>query len=238
MRIVYVSVLIVYLLMSVDAHGQSLAALTFSTNRNATLLVTDPNGKKTGYDGLLGTTIQSIPSSAYFVDQITDDVSAQPASETSHSVSINNPNVSGTYTIGVTGLRSGPLVLEITGVSTSRKVFPPIRVSAVAAAGSTASFVLTLSPSGSILGSLNPIIGDVNGDAVVDCSDVAVVRCALGKRTGQAGFDGRADVNADRMVDVRDLDFVSQKLPKATRCSDAPGCSFTLELDTTTIPAP
>lgn len=61
--------------------------------------------------------------------------------------------------------------------------------------------------------------GDLNGDRKVDCADIAIVKASFGKRRGQPGFDARADVNNDGVVDVRDLAFVSQKLPAGTKCS-------------------
>jgi hypothetical protein len=64
-----------------------------------------------------------------------------------------------------------------------------------------------------------PVVGDVTGDGVVDCADVAVVRASLNKRTGQAGFDPRADVNSDGVVNTRDLSFVLQRVPTGTVCS-------------------
>jgi hypothetical protein len=60
--------------------------------------------------------------------------------------------------------------------------------------------------------------GDVNGDGTVNCADIAIVRAAFGKRTGQPGWDARADVVADGVIDIRDLAFVSQKLPASMRC--------------------
>ena len=60
--------------------------------------------------------------------------------------------------------------------------------------------------------------GDLNGDRKVDCADIAIVKASFGKRRGQPGFDARADVNNDGVVDVRDLAFVSQKLPAGTKC--------------------
>ncbi|MGJ9416644.1 M12 family metallo-peptidase [Massilia sp. CMS3.1] len=61
--------------------------------------------------------------------------------------------------------------------------------------------------------------GDANGDGAVDCADLAVVKASIGKRTGQAGFDPRADVTGDGMVDIRDVAYVAQRLPKGTACS-------------------
>ena len=60
--------------------------------------------------------------------------------------------------------------------------------------------------------------GDLNGDRKVDCADIAIVKASFGKRRGQPGFDARADVNNDGVVDVRDLAFVAQKLPAGTKC--------------------
>ncbi len=60
--------------------------------------------------------------------------------------------------------------------------------------------------------------GDVDGNGVVNCADVAIVRAAMGRSTGQPGFDARADVNGDGVVNVRDLPFVTQRLPAGTSC--------------------
>jgi hypothetical protein len=64
-----------------------------------------------------------------------------------------------------------------------------------------------------------PVVGDVTGDGVVNCADVAVVRASLNKRTGQAGFDPRADVNSDGIVNIRDLNVVTQRVPAGTVCN-------------------
>jgi hypothetical protein len=63
------------------------------------------------------------------------------------------------------------------------------------------------------------LTGDANGDNTVDCADLAIVKASLGKRTGQAGFDARADLTGDGLVDARDLAYVSQRLPKGTVCN-------------------
>ena len=63
------------------------------------------------------------------------------------------------------------------------------------------------------------VVGDLDGDGVASCVDVAIVKAAFGKRLGQAGFDARADVNGDRMVTVLDLATVTRALPAGTTCS-------------------
>ena len=46
---------------------------------------------------------------------------------------------------------------------------------------------------------------DVNGDGKIDCADLAIIKSpAFGKKTGQLGFDRRADVNRDGVVDIQD----------------------------------
>jgi hypothetical protein len=44
------------------------------------------------------------------------------------------------------------------------------------------------------------------------------VKAAFGKRLGQTGYDWRADVNRNGVVDVNDLAYVSRFLPAGTRC--------------------
>jgi hypothetical protein len=63
------------------------------------------------------------------------------------------------------------------------------------------------------------LAGDRNVDGNVDCADLALVKAAFGKRTGQDGFDVRADVVADGVVNARDLTYVAQRLAKGAACN-------------------
>lgn len=62
------------------------------------------------------------------------------------------------------------------------------------------------------------LVGDLNGDGAVNCDDLAIVKASMGKRTGQAGFDARADLNRDGVVDLRDVSAENQRLPIGTVC--------------------
>jgi hypothetical protein len=59
---------------------------------------------------------------------------------------------------------------------------------------------------------------DANADGVTNCADLYLVKSSFGKWFGQPGFDIRADIVSDMVVDVRDLAFVARKLPAGTRC--------------------
>jgi hypothetical protein len=61
-------------------------------------------------------------------------------------------------------------------------------------------------------------VADVDENGQVNCADLAIVRASFGKRTGQPGFDPRADVNRDGIVNITDLSLVSRQLPPGTRC--------------------
>lgn len=74
----------------------------------------------------------------------------------------------------------------------------------------SASLALIVSRSG--------VAGDVTGDGIVDCADVRAVKLVYGTRVGTVGFDPRADLNRDGVVNVRDLAVVTQNLPSGTSC--------------------
>jgi hypothetical protein len=65
----------------------------------------------------------------------------------------------------------------------------------------------------------NGIPGDANRDGRVDCIDMSIVKASFGRRVGSAGFDPRADLNGDGVVDIRDVTLVSRYLPVGTKCS-------------------
>jgi uncharacterized repeat protein (TIGR03803 family) len=62
------------------------------------------------------------------------------------------------------------------------------------------------------------MIGDRNGDSVVNCTDLDIVKASFGKSIGQTGFDPRADVNGDGLVNIIDLAAVASALPAGTTC--------------------
>jgi hypothetical protein len=60
--------------------------------------------------------------------------------------------------------------------------------------------------------------GDVNADGKVDCSDINVVKAAMGTYRDRIGYDYRADANNDGVVNGLDLAYVTSYLPPGTVC--------------------
>ena len=60
--------------------------------------------------------------------------------------------------------------------------------------------------------------GDLNLNGTVDCVDLGIVKSSLGKRNGQDGYDLRADLDANGVIDVRDLAAFTKNLPAGTVC--------------------
>ena len=59
---------------------------------------------------------------------------------------------------------------------------------------------------------------DLDNNGHVDCSDIAIVKASFGKHNGQAGFDARADLNLDGIINIVDLSTVTRALPIGLRC--------------------
>ncbi len=60
---------------------------------------------------------------------------------------------------------------------------------------------------------------DLNNDAAVNCADVSIVKSAMGKKVGDAGFNVLADLNSDNVINVRDLAMITRQLPAGTSCN-------------------
>ncbi len=55
----------------------------------------------------------------------------------------------------------------------------------------------------------NILLGDLDRDCVVDIKDVTIVRNSFGKSAGDSGFDPRADINHDGVVNILDAAIVA-----------------------------
>lgn len=96
------------------------------------LLVTDPQGRVTGYDPTTGQSYSEIPGSSYGIISIGDAESGEPGPPT-HDLDIRQP-VPGEYLVDVVGTGTGTYVLEINAydpeLNPSRAVFADIPITA------------------------------------------------------------------------------------------------------------
>ena len=58
--------------------------------------------------------------------------------------------------------------------------------------------------------------GDLNGDGVANCADLSLAKTSFFKRAGQPGFDARADVTGDGVVDIKDWTLITPIVPVPT----------------------
>jgi hypothetical protein len=169
-----------------------------------------------------------------FTLQVTDAASAsltrsyavviKPAALVSIAVTPPNPKVfkgstqqfvaTGTFTDNSTQVLSSPMWASS---STSVATITTTGLATGVAFGTTTITATQGSISGSTTMSVK-ILGDVNGDGKVDCTDLAIVKASFGKKTGQPGFDPRADLNGDGVVNIIDLSIVTKQLPANTTC--------------------
>lgn len=106
------------------------------------------------------------------------------------------------------------VLLRATTSSTNGRTYRFAALATTVAGASAAA-----SGSCDVASSTPTVPGDVNGDGVVNCADVAAIRAALGAKPGDPRFSARLDVVVDNVIDVRDLQFVAQRLAAGTVCT-------------------
>jgi len=104
---------------------RDISGLDLGVGNNATLLLTDSAGRRTGRDPVAGRILQEIPRSAYGEDAIDNDVTGEPATETTHLLGVFRP-AEGEYDLLLTGLQTGPYELSVRAFSRDGADQPPI----------------------------------------------------------------------------------------------------------------
>lgn len=93
-----------------------LASLDVAVASPVQLLVTDPSGRRTGYDSATGTVLTEIPNSIYITQTLVDQLNpSNPPSEIKF-VYANEP-VTGSYQIGLIGTGNGNYTLSVIGMT-------------------------------------------------------------------------------------------------------------------------
>jgi hypothetical protein len=121
-----------------------ISALDIDTGDNATLLVTDALGNRTGTDPVSGDPLQQIPGSAYFIDRIDDDTTGEIDTHPAHMVLIPTPK-QGMFTIVAQGVNSGQYTISIRAFSQDGSPQPLIVITGNAVPGSTSTYAINYS---------------------------------------------------------------------------------------------
>jgi hypothetical protein len=122
------------------------SALDFTVVDTATLLVTAPDGSKTGFDPVSGQVLKGLPQSAYFAqdNSIDTDTETVDATSVAYSVDYSFPP-DGTYTVQLVGLQSDTYQLTINAFDVNGSHENYIVKSGVATKGSSSSFQVKFS---------------------------------------------------------------------------------------------
>jgi Dockerin type I domain len=199
--------------------ASDISALDLAIDQNASLLISDAARHRTGLDSATGSIVQQIPGSASMVDSISDDSGeVSPAqSPDAHIVQLFQP-VNGTFVVTVNGLQRGLYSLDIDAFSSDGSPQPGIVLHGTTWPGASSTYRVSFVKTPLSRPTVRAVPGDRNGDGVVNCADLAVVKAAFGRRLGQSEYDPRADVNGDGVVNIVDLSTVARALPAGTVC--------------------
>jgi hypothetical protein len=106
------------------------------------MLITDPNGKQTGFNSATGTNLMDIPGSNYGIQDPIDDTGTLPLPPSSLNFGQNNLE-NGTYKVQVIGTGSGPYILDFATASGPGKTSLQT-VTGTAAPGKTDTYIVTV----------------------------------------------------------------------------------------------
>jgi hypothetical protein len=87
--------------------NNELGEIDLVVGSNATFLIEDPYGRRTGKDPATGQVLQEIPNSAYFEDRISNVITGKASTKISHQIQLSQP-LEGIYGLTVIGLQPGP----------------------------------------------------------------------------------------------------------------------------------
>jgi len=150
-------------------------------------------------------------------DYINDPDTDNPLSPPSYFLNVKQPSP-GTFKVIITGFAAASYTLTIQGYATDASTTRPLVFAGNTTVGSTQTYLVSYSNTPGSQTTASYLIGDRNGDGVVDCADLAIVKASFGKKVGQPGYDPRADVNGDGVVNILDLSAVAGQLPAGTTC--------------------
>jgi hypothetical protein len=186
---------------------------------SAAVLFTVPGGTQAGtyamhaaYGGTAGFTPSSDSSASLAISRATPIITWNNPADITQGAALGASQLNATASVpGVfTYVPAGGMVLSAGGAQTLAVTFAP--TDSVDYNSASAAVKINVNP--------KPVAipGDLNGDGVANCDDLKIVKAAFGKKTGQLGFDQRADINHDGIVNILDLSYVARQLPAGMVC--------------------
>ena len=196
---------------------QPLSGLYVIAHSPVELLITSPSGNQTGYNAATGKTFANIPQSGYVAQSLANDTTHRgPYTPTTKVFDVIGPD-NGTYSVQAIGTGTGPFSLDFASYDSGGN-HTRTTLTGSTIPGVINKYSITYSDQiGSKLQIMASNPADINGDGIVNCDDIAIVKAALGTTRGMPGFDPRADVNHDNIVNNIDLSFVASHTPY-TQC--------------------
>jgi len=195
-----------------------LSALSVSATDSVEITLVNSSAQRAGFDPASGQHVEEIENSFFNHDSIADPETGEEYPGSNFVDLYAQPPQ--TYTLVVTGVQAGTYEIIMTDISTDGSIQPAVILSGPSMLGGTTSFTVTHSPApGAKLHEVPTKGADVNGDGVVNCADLEIVKSAFGKKAGDPGFDSRADINGDGIVNILDLSAVARALPAGTVCN-------------------
>jgi hypothetical protein len=121
------------------AAGTDRSAVYVAAGPGVSLLVTDPQGRRSGVDPTTGNTLAEIPGSTRFVDRLDDDETGTPATEETEAVYVDGA-VDGTYTVQASSRAGGPFEITVHTRDRAGALREPTFLSGEGQAGQTTTF--------------------------------------------------------------------------------------------------
>jgi hypothetical protein len=162
----------------------------------ANVLLTDPQGRKVGFDPNAGQVVNGIPDAVY----------SGPGTEP--QLVMIPDIINGTYSVLLVGTASGnyTLILEyITNTQTATQT-----VNGTIGFGQTQKFKMVVAATGLTL----YLPGDINIDGKVDMKDIGLAARAFGETPTRPRWNPMADENEDGKIDLRDIAIVAKNFGK------------------------
>jgi hypothetical protein len=196
--------------------GKDPSVLSLSVLNNATLLVTGPDGSRTGVNLRTGETLKGSPQSAYFSvsNAIDNDEESLPPTETMHSVELYLP-ADGAYTVQVQGLNLGPYNLTMQTLDTNGKEQSYVITPGVANVGSSSTYVVNfLAASGarstvSSIATFDSALADVTNSNKIGLIDDSLTESLTALLNVAQGASERHDRSSD-LLERAALDVFKQ----------------------------